>query len=102
MTDTYPKINKINEAAAELIKQLEDYKNNIYREISYAAYCEIGTEADYWGHRGYEGQEAIDKASDELARYHEENGYDNTYEEELKTIDEALKALGKLTIKENG
>jgi hypothetical protein len=98
MTDTYPKMNKLNEVAAELIKQLKDYENNIYREISYAAYCDIGTEADYWAHRGYEGQEAIDKASDELARYHEENGHDNPYEDELKTISEALEVLKKLTV----
>jgi len=96
MTDTYPRMNKINDLALELIKELKSRELSIHQEISYAHYCEQGMEADYWSHRGYEGEEATAKASDELERYYMENGYSTPYDDELKTIAEALKVLEKL------
>ena len=101
MTDTYPHMNKINDLAAELIKELTSRKNSIYQEISYAAYCEVGDEISYLVMRGWDEESAKDKASDNLERYRMENGYETPYDEELKTIEDSLKLLEKLTAKED-
>jgi len=100
MTHSYPHMVKINELASQLEKELKEYENNIHREISYAAYSEIGTETAYWMHRGYDEDSARDKANTELERYHFENGYETPFDEELKTIAEVLKAIAKLKIAE--
>jgi len=98
MTASYPHMAKINELAALLEKELKDYESNIHRDISYAAYSEIGTETQYWLHRGYDEDSARDKASTELERYHYENGYETPFDDELKIIKEVLEAIAKLKI----
>jgi hypothetical protein len=98
MTASYPHMAKINELAAQLEKELRDYESNIHREISYAAYSEIGTETQYWLNRGYDTDGARDKAADELERYHFENGHETPFDDELKTIQEVLTVLAKLKI----
>ena len=100
MTDTYPHMNKINDLASELIKELTSRKNSIYQELSYAAYCEIGDEIAYLVMRGWDEESAKDKASDNLERYREENGHETPYDDELKTIENALKLLKALTMRE--
>jgi hypothetical protein len=100
MTDTYPRMNKINELAAELEKELKIRQASIESEIAYAGVLEQGEEADYWERRGYDREEAHSKASDSLEKYRMENGYSSPYDEELKTIAEALTMLEKLKVKE--
>lgn len=100
MTDTYPHMSKINELAAELDKHLEMYKNTIYSEISYAAYCELGTETEYWMLRGYDEESARDKANDELEKSRFEHGFETPYDDELETIEQARKILEKLKSKQ--
>jgi hypothetical protein len=99
MTDTYPQMHKINELAVELINQLNMYQSNIYAEISYADYNEQGYEEQWYMLRGYDQESARMKASESLAKYHEEHGHETPYDEELKTIAEALKVLQKLVAK---
>ncbi len=100
MTDTYPQMHKINELAVDLINQLNMYQSNILAEISYAAYNELGAEIEYLIMRGWSEEGARDKAADNLAKYQEENDIQTPYDDELKTIAEALKILQKLTQKE--
>lgn len=101
MTDTYPHMSKINDLAAELIKELKVRELSIHAEISYANVLEQSSEADYWERRGYDREESGSKAADSLERYHMENGYETPYDDELKTIAEALQLLEKLTAKED-
>lgn len=102
MTETYPHMNKINDLAAELIKELESRKNSIYSEISYAAYDEVGVEISDLIRRGWDEESAKENASSIVSQRHEEFGMETPYDEELATIEESLKVLRKLTIKENG
>lgn len=100
MTHNYPHMQKINELAEQLAKELKDYESDIHREISYAAYSEYGTETQYWEMRGYDHDSARDKATTELERYYSENGHENPFEDELKIISEVLAAIEKLKIAE--
>jgi hypothetical protein len=96
MTDTYPKMHKVNELAAELINQLNMYHSNILAEISYAAYDELNAEVEYLIMRDWDEEGARDKAADNLAKYQEENGMETPYAEELEIIAAAIKILSKL------
>ena len=98
MTETYPRMNKINDLAAELINELESRKNSIYSEISYAAYDEVGVEINWLIMRGWDEDSAKYKASENIQKYHEEYGDETPYDEELRTIEESIKQLKKLTL----
>lgn len=99
MTHSYPHMTKINELAALLEKELKDYQANIEREISYAGVLEQSDEQAYWERRGYDREESASKAADELEAYHMVHGYETPFDDELKIIADALKALEALKLK---